>query len=97
MGPGLGVGAIDPRAGAGGAQADREPASETPRRVVLDADALTSFSEQRGSRFLEAIAASGQHVVALTPHDGEFARLFSDHLDRRGAGKAEAHPRGGGA
>jgi len=73
MGPGLGIGentkaltrtALAPAAGAG----------EQRRAVVLDADALTSFAENASS-LARLIRSSGKHVV-LTPHDGEFARLF---------------------
>lgn len=70
LGPGAGVG------------------SETRRRVlaaraagkaaVLDADALTSFAEAPAALW----AALGPDAV-LTPHDGEFARLFPDLADGR--------------
>ncbi|QXT38962.1 NAD(P)H-hydrate dehydratase [Gymnodinialimonas ceratoperidinii] len=49
-----------------------------PRFVVLDADALTSFEEDPSELF-EAIAAVGEpERVILTPHGGEFGRLFPD-------------------
>lgn len=69
LGPGLGVGANT-----------RElvlAALDGNRAVVLDADALTSFADDPGALFAATAAHHGCPVV-LTPHQGEFSRLFKN-------------------
>ena len=70
--------AIGPGAGVGQRTVDFVHAALAARRhVVLDADALTSFAGAP-DRLFEQIKAVGEVKVVLTPHEGEFPRLFSD-------------------
>ncbi|TMK52515.1 MAG: NAD(P)H-hydrate dehydratase [Alphaproteobacteria bacterium] len=69
---------IGPGAGVGERTIDFvHTALSAQRRLVLDADALTSFAATP-DRLFEAIKASRDPQVVLTPHEGEFPRLFSD-------------------
>ncbi|MDR3375721.1 MAG: NAD(P)H-hydrate dehydratase [Ancalomicrobiaceae bacterium] len=81
IGPAAGVGPATVEAVLGALRLD--PAEQggagrenAPRGFVLDADALTSFAADPGVLFA-AIRASGGRVV-MTPHEGEFSRLFPD-------------------
>lgn len=68
IGPGAGIGAET--------RAMVVAALDGDRAVVLDADALTSFAEQPDELF-DAIKKRRDRFVVLTPHDGEYARLFN--------------------
>jgi len=70
IGPGAGV---TPETRAHVEAALTEP-SDTPRGIVLDADAISVFAGEPDA--LSALIARRGHAVALTPHEGEFARLF---------------------
>lgn len=67
IGPGLGVGPHT--------RARVREVLAAGRATVLDADALTSFADDPKALFT-AVAAARSSVV-LTPHDGEFYRIFS--------------------
>ena len=68
LGPGGGVGE--------GMRSQVAAALDGERAVVLDADALTSFSDEPQALFT-AIRARMERPVVLTPHQGEFSRLFN--------------------
>lgn len=79
--------AIGPGAGIGAATASRVRAILGARdRAVLDADALTSFADDPDALFM---AIRNNSETVLTPHEGEFARLFPD-LDPARIGKLDA-------
>ncbi len=76
---------IGPGAGIGGETRDKTLAIlAAGKRAVLDADALTSFADDPHALFA-AIAAPNTPIPVLTPHEGEFARIFDmagSKLDR---------------
>jgi NAD(P)H-hydrate epimerase len=69
LGPALGVHS--------GTRAMVAVAAQARRSLVLDADALTSFE----GLATELHQAFRHAPTVLTPHDGEFNRLFKDHPD----------------
>ncbi|MDI4234429.1 NAD(P)H-hydrate dehydratase [Bradyrhizobium sp. Arg237L] len=74
----LNTSVIGPGAGVGPRTRDFvHTALAAKRNLVLDADALTSFADAP-ERLFEAIKALDGAEVVLTPHEGEFPRLFSD-------------------
>ena len=77
LGPGFGVG-----------QKARDFAlALKDRRLVLDADGITSFREDPRPLF-EAFGG-GETRLVLTPHEGEFARLFPDIASDTNASKID--------
>jgi len=87
MGPGAGIGANT-------RQMALQALRHRRRAVVLDADALTSFEGQPEDLF-QSIDSNGSPAI-LTPHLGEFARLFKnitqsyDRIDKIGFVRAAA-------
>ncbi len=68
LGPGQGVGKATRDAVAAAAKAGRE--------LVLDADALSSFSGD-SSALAKLLKQNPKSPAVITPHEGEFARLFA--------------------
>jgi NAD(P)H-hydrate epimerase len=68
LGPGMGAGSE--------ARAKVRAALATGPATILDADALTSF-EDAPQELFEAISEFPERPVVLTPHQGEFSRLFA--------------------
>ena len=79
--------------GAGVTEDTRERALRalaTGKPVVLDADALTVFADAPDTLF----AAIGGTPAILTPHEGEFARIFACHGDKPSRARAAAQRSG---
>jgi hydroxyethylthiazole kinase-like uncharacterized protein yjeF len=84
LGPGNGVGAET--------RANVEAALASEAALVLDADALTSWCEEGEALF--SLIGNRIRPVVLTPHEGEFARLFDaegSRLDRARAAAKESN------
>ncbi|WP_429930242.1 NAD(P)H-hydrate dehydratase [Agrobacterium vitis] len=77
LGPGFGI----------GEKARAFTLSLSKRRLVLDADGISSFKEQPDELF-DAFSGNETRLV-LTPHEGEFARLFADIAGDKTLGKVE--------
>ena len=72
---------IGPGAGLGEATREKVLAIlAAEKRTVLDADALTSFADNA-----EVLFGAIRSPCVLTPHEGEFARLFARVLDGSGS------------
>ncbi|MEM9709117.1 MAG: NAD(P)H-hydrate dehydratase [Pseudomonadota bacterium] len=79
LGPGLGLG-VDTQHLVLAALEAPDPSDGPRRAVVLDADALSRFE-----RSPEALFSALQETCVLTPHAGEFRRLFPDIADKLAA------------
>ncbi len=77
LGPGFGT----------GEKARQFVAALVDRHLVLDADGITSFKDDPDALF-DAFATGRTHLV-LTPHEGEFGRLFPDIAKDEALGKVE--------
>ena len=77
LGPGFGI----------GAKARDFALALGDRKLVLDADGITSFKDDPKALF-DAFAIGEPHLI-LTPHEGEFRRLFADIADDTKLSKVE--------
>ncbi|MCB9993895.1 MAG: NAD(P)H-hydrate dehydratase [Hyphomicrobiaceae bacterium] len=81
LGPALGVG--------GETQSMVAAALQSGATCVIDADGLTSFADESSALF-GLVTAKAQRPVVMTPHEGEFARLFPDLTDGSKVERARA-------
>jgi hydroxyethylthiazole kinase-like uncharacterized protein yjeF len=77
LGPGFGT----------GAKARSFVTALRERHLVLDADGISSFRDDPAELF--DLFAEGETRLVLTPHDGEFRRLFPDIADDETMGKVD--------
>lgn len=63
-------------------------ADATGMRLVLDADGITAFADDRKALF-EAAKAAREPIMLLTPHEGEFGRMFPDLAEDGGLSKLD--------
>lgn len=77
LGPGFGIGEM----------ARSYVAVLHDRHLVLDADGITSFKDDPQGLF--DLFAEGETRLVLTPHEGEFARLFPDIAADHSLGKID--------
>ncbi|MFS2174724.1 NAD(P)H-hydrate dehydratase [Rhizobium pisi] len=76
LGPGFGI----------GARARGFVSALAERRLVLDADGISSFKDEPQQLY---DLFQGEPRLVLTPHEGEFARLFPDIADEGALGKVD--------
>lgn len=77
LGPGFGI----------GARARSFVAALRDRHLVLDADGITSFRDDPQELF--ALFSGGAPRLVLTPHEGEFGRLFPEIAADKALGKVD--------
>ncbi|WP_256753652.1 NAD(P)H-hydrate dehydratase [Mesorhizobium sp. Mes31] len=77
LGPGFGVGERTRTFALTLLASQPRDASTRIEGLVLDADAITSFREAPDALF-EAARQANAPALVMTPHEGEFARLFPD-------------------
>ena len=82
---------VGPGAGVGGETRENVlQALASPAAIVLDADALTTFADDPEPLF-SATRARRPFATVLTPHEGEYARLFGpSDSDKLGRARAAA-------